>query len=587
MSNSENIIIPAKSRYHALMKASLLAIGADILLITLKYTLSRFTGSAVLLADAWHSGGDLAVSATVLVSIVVNNRYKDNRWAKHAEGLVALLISIVLFIGGTKLILKVFVNPIYAFQLKAGIPLIIAIAGIGIAAAIAFKMFIFKQKVGKKYDSVAFSAESMHTYSDFFTTLGVWLTLVCGFFGIQFERWMTLIVGLVVIRISFKLFLTSARFFGISFTPAKTLRRRTPASFENTVDSLILKTNAFFTIAQKLQSRLFFIRSETITAYEGRIVKFQAGFLLTLYALTGFYTILPYQTGVELLLGRVIELTPPGFHYRAPVPFGKVNKVDTGVTARVESGYRTVWNFSGTEPQAYLWEYSHNQGRYIKVRDEAIAITGDENLIDVNFLCYYQITDPVKYALEVDNPHEMLRNLLCHEVHAVIGNFRLDSVLTTGRGGIQERIRNKLKKRLQEMDLGVRILDILMMEAHPPLEVVPQYRAVASARETKDRIIHQATAYANDLLPKTIGRTKAIYLNAEAYRSAKIAFSRGESSSFLSRVKYFNKYKSTETVRLRWSALEKTLGSKKIYILPVESQRRIITSKNALERGEE
>ena len=89
-----------KLRYHSLVRASFIAIGADLFLIFLKYLLSNITGSTVLLADAWHSGGDLAVTLMVLTSIVVNNRFKDNPWAKQAEGLVSLLIFGVLLMGG-------------------------------------------------------------------------------------------------------------------------------------------------------------------------------------------------------------------------------------------------------------------------------------------------------------------------------------------------------------------------------------------------------------------------------------------------------------------------------------------------------
>ena len=565
-----------KQRYHALIKASFIALAADLFLICLKYLMSVITGSTVLLADAWHSGGDLAVTLMVLTSIVVNNRFKDNPWAKQAEGLVSLLIFFILLMGGINLIMKVFSAQTVAFQLTADLPLVAAIAGTGIAAGVAFKMFRFKHKTGLEHDSIAFTAESVHTFSDFFTTFGVWITLILGFFGVQIERWMTLIVGLVIIRISFRLLGLSLRNFGYKPKPFSEWRKKLPDAVQPYIEKFFCVCGSCITRVRSLKN-IPFLHEDWIVAREKRIVGFQVIVIVLLYLATGYYSVLPYQTGVELFFGKVIEQNSPGFHYHAPKPFGKVIKVDTGVAARVESGYRTVWDFEGREPEAYLWEYAHNQGRYLKIPDEAVTLSGDENLIDVNALCYYRITDPVKYALQIDNPHEILRSLFTYEVHVVLGRFHLDSLMTSGRSRAQNDIGANLKVIISEMDLGMEILNVYLQEAHPPLEVVPQYRSVASARERKDQIIHQATAYANDLIPRSIGRSKSDILSAESYRAERTFSARGEADNFLLRQQYFNRYQHVQEARLRWETLEKTLTGKKVYIIPSIARKRIVS----------
>ena len=568
-----------KQRYHSLVKASFIAIGADLFLISLKYLLSSIAGSTVLLADAWHSGGDLAVTLMVLTSIVVNNRFKDNPWAKQAEGLVSLLIFAILLMGGISLIVKVFSNQAAAFQLTADLPLIAAIAGTGIAAGVAFKMFRFKQKTGLKHHSIAFTAESVHTFSDFFTTFGVWITLVLGFFGIQIERWMTLIVGLVIIRISFRLLGLSLRNFGYKPKPFSEWRKKLPSQVQPVIDKSFDFCGSCIAKVRSLKN-VPFLREDWIVSREKRIIRFQVLIIALLYLATGYYSVLPYQTGVELLFGKVIEQNTPGPHYHAPKPFGKVIKVDTGVAARVESGYRTVWNFEGKEPEAYLWEYAHSQGRYLKVPDEAVTLTGDENLIDVNALCYYRITDPVKYALNIDNPHEILRSLFTYEIHAVLGRFHLDSLMTSGRADAQYAIGENLRRAAVEIQIGVEIIEVYLQEAHPPLEVVPQYRSVASARERKDQIIHQATAYANDLIPRSVGQSKSEILNADAYRSERIFKAEGEADNFILRQQHFNRFRTVQESRLRWETIEKSIDGKKIYILPSEARKRIYSDNN-------
>jgi membrane protease subunit HflK len=158
-----------KARFRALANASLVAIGADALLIVLKYVLAVITGSVVLSADALHSGGDLAVSLTVLISIVANYSFRSNVWARKAEGLVALFISLVLIIGSITVLLEVMRNVPQRFMLTPDIPLVVAVLGIGIACGVSFAMFRFKKRVGERHHSIAFTAEGMHTHSDFFT----------------------------------------------------------------------------------------------------------------------------------------------------------------------------------------------------------------------------------------------------------------------------------------------------------------------------------------------------------------------------------------------------------------------------------
>jgi membrane protease subunit HflK len=209
-------------RFKALVKASALAIVADLMLIGLKYGLAMLTGSPVIFADALHSGGDLAVSLVVLLSILVHYRFKDSAWAKNAEAVVALLIACILIIGSVRVILGAIGNEQARFRLVCGIPLVIAIAGMSIALGLTFAMFRFKRQIGEQYASIAFIAEGMHTRSDFFTSVGVWGTLLLAYFTIHIERVTTLLVGLAVFHIGIHLFFRALSAFGfiLEFTSA-------------------------------------------------------------------------------------------------------------------------------------------------------------------------------------------------------------------------------------------------------------------------------------------------------------------------------------------------------------------------------
>jgi membrane protease subunit HflK len=576
-----------KARFRALANASLVAIGADALLIVLKYVLAVITGSVVLSADALHSGGDLAVSLTVLISIVANYSFRSNVWARKAEGLVALFISLVLIIGSITVLLEVMRNVPQRFMLTPDIPLVVAVLGIGIACGVSFAMFRFKKRVGERHHSIAFTAEGMHTHSDFFTSFGVWLTLLLGFFGVHVERWMTLIIGLIVLRIGIKLLYKALEFFSIPQAVASSLEKTIIAGIGDNVKRAGNSIAAGYGKVRTPVKRIGFLQEGWVYNHRKSLIAINIYIVIFLYFATGYYSVMAYQTGVELLFGRVTEQNFPGVHYHAPKPFGNVILVDTEVAARVESGFRTNWDPEVVEPDIYLWEFTHTQGRYYKVPDEAITITGDENLVDCNFLCYYRIRDPVRYALYNDDSHEILRSLFTHEVRTALGHYHLDSLLSSGRGTVQEELTQTMKDVVEELPLGVEILQVYMQEAHPPIEVVPDYRAVASAREEKDEIVHRANAYANDLLPRSRGQGQAKLLDSQAYATEQNRIAQGKAENFLLRQRYFSNHQAVHEARLWWETVEAVLGHRSIYILPHDAKRRIYTSKETQEVMEE
>ena len=565
-------------RFKALVNASFLAIGADIFLVLLKYFLSKITGSALLTADALHSGGDLAITLTVLTSIIVNHSFKKNKWAKHAEGIVALLISFVLIFGSFKVIFDVFEKEGVRYSLTSGIPLVIAFLGISIACAIAISMSHFKIKVGEKHNSIAFIAEGMHTYSDFFTSFGVWLTLFLGYFSIHIERVMTFIVGIFILRIGIKILIKAISFFNLpellSSYSKKKLSKEAQKSIKEIWERFV---QVFKKIGSTITQKIFF-PDDWILKNKKKLIFSNIFLVIILYIGTGFYNILPFQTGVKLLFGEVVDMNPPGLHFHLPKPFGNVIKVDTQVIARVESGFRTNWNYEGAEPEAYLWEFTHTEGRFSKAPEEAIALTGDENLVDTNFLCYYRIIDPIKYALNCENSHEIIRSLFCYEIHTVLAHYNLDALLTSDRGKIQRELIRNMKEEVKIIPVGVEILNVFMREAHPPIEVVPEYRAVASAREQKNEIIHKANAYANDLLPRSRGNAETDILQSYAFAAEKVNIAKGETKSFLLKNRNFSKYKSVNKIRLWWETVERAFKDKFIYILPIKTKRRIYSS---------
>jgi len=565
-------------RIKALIRASVIAIGVDLGLILLKYLLSQITGNAVLLADALHSGGDLAISLMVLISILVEYTFQGSSRAKYAEAVVSCCISIFLILGSLQMFVYVWTNDPSSFILVSGVGLVVALAGISVVLAITLKMAKFKKTTGVKYQSVAFSAEGDHTYSDFLSSSGVWITLFLGYFGIHIERLTTALIGLVVLNIGIKLALRSLRLFYPATRFSFRLKKILHADIRHKLGEIRTTLRSFSAKIRFHAGRIVTVPIERSVKQKRLVAAGNVLLIVLLYFGTGFYSIKPYQTGIELLFGKVIKKNPPGLHFYIPQPFGTVIPVDTGIKIRLESGFRTDMSFKGKEPSVYLWEYTHVGSRYTKIPDEAMTIVGDENLVDVNFLCYYRIIDPVQYALDNKDVHETLRSLLNYNVHSVLGHYRLDPLLTSERGKVQQELLAKLKETVERLPLGVEIQKVYMQETHPPIAVVPQYRAVASAREKRDEIVHLANAYANSVVPRSRGEATSIILDAAAYSSEKRFSAKAEAQRFDFKHQIFTRDKKIQEIRLWWKSIENALKEKKIYVLPHAAKRRFYTS---------
>jgi len=155
--------------------------------------------------------------------------------------------------------------------------------------------------------------------------------------------------------------------------------------------------------------------------------------------------------------------------------------------------------------------------------------------------------------------------------------MQIDSLLTTGRKNIQDNLLKTMSDRVRNIPLGVEIIKVLMQEAHPPLEVVPQYRAVALARERKDQIIHHAGAYQQDLLPRSRGKAIADVLASEAYSIERISSAQGEAESFLLKQSWFRRFDSVQRERLKWETVENAMRDKTIWVLPAGTKKRILS----------
>ncbi len=597
--NAPRLEVPPTERFRRLVQASVVALSADAGLILMLYALSRLTGSTVLLADALHSVGDFGVSATVLVAILVGHRFLSRIWGRFLESVLSLGIAGLLGYGAYALLRFVIANPPERFMQSRDPAQVVAFAGVSLALVITFSMARFKRRIGRELDSPMFEAEGVHTYADFVTSFGVWCTLLVGYFGLDIERWMTGVIGLVILRMAFDLLWRTIRRLRLSW-PAPLVRgtaatagaiaslwRRLPGRLQPVLATVLWPrwprrlAHGIWAASSGLIDRArrisppHFLRQEWIEGHGRLLVTAQISLMLLLYVGVGLYTVDAGQRGVELGLGRVVGVRQAGLHLHLPPPFGSVDIVDADLVSRLELGFRTDLTYEGPEPGAYLWELTHTSGRYSKRPEEALTLAGDENLIDTNLLCYYRIVDPVKFQLHTRDAESILRAAFSHEVHATQRGRSLDSLLTAGRGEFERTILARMQSRTERLDVGVMITRVCLLEAHPPIPVVPQYRAVVSAEETQNEVILKAQQYANELLPRSRGQCVAIVKTACADSTVRVAGAVAETERFRLRQEAFGADPEIHRVRMHWEALESALADKPLTVLPSGAQRRV------------
>jgi len=218
------------------------------------------------------------------------------------------------------------------------------------------------------------------------------------------------------------------------------------------------------------------------------------------------------------------------------------------------------------------------QGANRAVPEEASMLTGDENIVNVQFSVQYRIKDPVEYLFNVSNPGAVVKSAAEAAMREVIGNSLIDSALTDGKLQIQTEATQLLQEILDRYKIGVQVLAVQLQNVHPPQEVSDAFKDVASAREDKSRIINEAEAYRNELLPKARGAAAAVENEAEAYKETRIRGAEGESARFLALLAEYEQARDITKKRMYLEAMEEILsrpGMEKL-VLPSEAAGRTL-----------
>ncbi len=275
--------------------------------------------------------------------------------------------------------------------------------------------------------------------------------------------------------------------------------------------------------------------------------KIVIGIIFLLWLATGFYIVNPDQVGVVKRFGAFNRITDPGPHFHLPYPIETVFTPSVTQIKRVEIGFRSTYYGTGVDT-------------YRPVPKESLMLTGDENIVDVQFIVQYKIKDAYSYLFNISNPFKTVKDAAEAAMRAVIGNNQINAVLTTEKFAIQKKTQALLQKILDNYESGIQVIAVKLQDVHPPKEVLDAFKDVASAREDKSRLINQALAYRNEIIPKARGEAAEIVNRAEAYKETKIRMAQGEAARFLKLLEEYKKAPMVTKKRLYLETMEKVLG---------------------------
>ncbi len=267
--------------------------------------------------------------------------------------------------------------------------------------------------------------------------------------------------------------------------------------------------------------------------------------LIVIWLLSGIYIVDSPERGVVKQFGAYTEETTAGLHWHLPWPIETVTIVNVDRIRTAEIGYR-----SGA-----------TNTRSSDVPSESLMLSKDENIVDIKIAVQYKISDAKKYLYDISDPDVTLRALTESALREVVGQNSMDFVLTEGRDEVVARVRDLTQKAMDSYNTGLMITSLNLQDAQPPEQVQEAFADVVKAREDRERLINEAEAYANDILPKARGQAAREIEESRAYRDSVIARSMGQASRFESILAEYQKAPKVTRERIYIEAIANILGA--------------------------
>ena len=264
-----------------------------------------------------------------------------------------------------------------------------------------------------------------------------------------------------------------------------------------------------------------------------------------------FYTVDDKQQAVVTTFGKVTDVTDAGLHFKLPFGIQQVRKVDVNVYQKIELGYATT----------------NENGNYMTKTNESTMITGDYNIVNVDFFIEYKISDPVRFLYGSNNPELILRNLIQSQVRNVVGSTSVDAVLTDGKENVQMQVKDLVTGILAEYDIGLTLVDVRIQDSEPPTkDVIEAFKAVETAKQKAETVVNDAKAYENAQLPDAQAQADKLLQNAEYLKQKRINEAHEQVAMFKAMYDEYAQNPQITRSRMYYEAISQILPDVKILV---------------------
>lgn len=276
--------------------------------------------------------------------------------------------------------------------------------------------------------------------------------------------------------------------------------------------------------------------------------------LIIIWIVSGFYIIEQGNRGVVTRFGAYADTSLPGPHWHMPFPLENVQEVNVEQQRYIEVGYRS----------------GNRRNNSVSVLPEALMLSKDENIVSLRLAVQYQIKDAKAYLFNVKGSESTLKQVTESVERGVIGRNNMDFILTEGRSQIVSEVKNEIQTIMDEYGAGLRVTSVNLQDAQPPEQVQSAFEDAIRAREDKQRLINEAQAYANEVIPKARGAAARMVKEAEGYEAQVVAYAQGESQRFDQLLTEYQKAPKITRKRLYLEAKEKLYRNNNKVLVNVE-----------------
>ncbi len=282
---------------------------------------------------------------------------------------------------------------------------------------------------------------------------------------------------------------------------------------------------------------------------------------VALWSVSGFYIVDEGNRGVEMRFGEYVSTTQPGLNWHLPSPIEKVEIINISQQRFLEVGYRSGGS---------------RQGGKGSVPKEALMLTKDENIVDIRLAVQYQVNDAKKYLFNIKNQTATLKQVTESVERGVIGANTMDFVLTEGRSQVVADIKAEIQSVMDSYESGILVTSVNLQDAQPPEQVQSAFEDAIKAREDKQRLINEAEAYANDIVPKARGAAARLTQEAEGYKSRIISAAEGDVSRFTQILKEYKKAPEVTRKRIYLDTMEAVMSGTDTVLVDVKGSNNMM-----------